>query len=354
MMPTDAASMTPIVSIVMPIFNRRRFLPAAFEAILAQQIDSWQLVVIDDGSTDGSEELVDAFRARVPQSVLYIRQANQGAYGARNTGVAHATGKYIAFYDSDDVWLPHHLSSSVAALEAHDDVDWVYAACEIVDLDSQRVLQDNCFYQDGRRRPFMTLAHDVRGPWCVIRDRGAIECQITHGLYCGLQNSVLRHRVFDRLRFTSDLRNEAEDQLFAIRALAAGFRLAYVDRVHVRYHVHGENSSGAAKDASLDKLRRVYEPLIAGYERLGQDVTLTPRENRALRRRLGYELFWHLGYAGYWKAGERVHAIATYERALRTWPWAISQWKTYCLARVRGSASGPNDTASSAEAGARS
>ena len=325
----------PTVSIVMPIFNRRAFLLAAFDAILSQSIDSWELIVVDDGSTDDSRELVAAFQARVPQVVKYVPQVNQGAYGARNTGVALATGRYIAFYDSDDVWLPHHLPTSVLALNAHADVDWVYSASEIVDLESGRMLDENCFYQGGRPRPFMALKHEARGPLRVIKDAGAIECQITHGLYCGMQNSVLRRRVFDRLRFAWEMRNEAEDQLFAIRALSAGFTLAYVDRVHVRYHVHAGNSSGAAKDASLAKLKRVYEPLIAGYEHLAREISLTPRERRALKRRLAHELFWHLGYAGYWQAGERSDAVKTYRRAISFWPWSFAQWKTYALARLR-------------------
>jgi glycosyltransferase involved in cell wall biosynthesis len=330
-------SRTPFVSVVLPIYNRRRFLPAAFDAIRAQRLDSLEVVVVDDGSTDDSIETVKLLARSFPYPVRCIVQSNQGPYGARNTGVSAAGGDYLAFYDSDDVWLPHHLPVCVEALEHNRDVDWVYAACEIVDLESGRLLDPSSFREYGRRRPFMTLRHQSRDRLNVITDPSAIRCQIDHGLYCGLQNSVLRRTVFERLQFESASRNEAEDQLFAIRALAAGFRLAYVDDVHVRYHVHTENSSGAALGMTLAKRRRVYEPLVAGYERLEGEVPLSAADRRALHRRIAHDLFWHLGYNGFWTEGQRAEALKLFGRALRRWPWNAAQWKTYVGAVLRTS-----------------
>jgi hypothetical protein len=325
----------PLVSVILPTFNRARFLPAAFAAIHAQQIASCEVVVVDDGSTDDTKDVVAAIATSSPLAVRYLAQANQGAYGARNTGVAAAAGSYLAFYDSDDVWLPHHLPTCVAALDDNPDLDWVYGACQLVDLDTGRVISPDSFREGDRPRPFMRLPQDVRGNVHVIVGPGAIRCQIDHGLYCGLQNSVLRSRVFEHQRFATDLRNEAEDQLFAIRSLAAGFRLGFVDAVHVRYQVHGENSSGSAKGASVDKQRRVYEPLIEGYRRLAEEIPLTPGERRALNRRIGRELFWHLGYQVFWSAGHRQEALRVFGDALRAWPWDIRQWKTYALSTIR-------------------
>jgi len=332
---TAIPSARPQVSIVLPTYNRSRFLPAAFQAIFSQSVKSCELLVVDDGSTDDTRSVVGELSANSPHPVKYVYQENRGAYGARNTGVDMAVGDYVAFYDSDDIWLPHHLGSCVSALDQFADVDWVYGASELVDLESGQVLDPNCFYERGRPRPFMRLQHERRGRLYVITDPGAIRCQITDGLYCGLQNSVLRRRVFDRLRFAWEMRNEAEDQVFAIRAVAAGFRLAYLDDVHVRYQVHAENSSGSAKNVSLQQHVRVYEPLIRGYERVASEVSLSASEQRALRRRLGRELFWHLGYAGYWTAGERRQALTVFSQALRTWPWNPRQWKTYLLAIMR-------------------
>jgi tetratricopeptide (TPR) repeat protein len=160
------------------------------------------------------------------------------------------------------------------------------------------------------------------------------------GLFCGLQNSVIRRCIFERLRFRADARNEAEDQVFVIRALAAGFRLAYIDRVHHVYHVHSANSSGSARGLSPGRQARIYEDLIRGYEELETLVTLTPAQRRALRSKLANEYFWHLGYATYWRAGRRRDALRAYEHALRLWPFRLSYWKSYVAARLRTFAGG--------------
>ena len=338
--------MKPTVSVILPTFNRSRFLPAAFQAIRAQHLSSWELIVVDDGSSDDTEQVVKALSQTMTQPVSYLRQENQGAYGARNSGLSAASSDYIAFYDSDDLWLPHHLSTCVTALEKHSDIDWLYAACEVIDLETQDVIRSSSFYDRGVARPFMRLARDVRGGVHVIAGRDAIRCQIKHGLFCGLQNSVFRRRVFERLRFATDLRNEAEDQLFVIRAVAAGFRLAYIDDIHVRYQVHSENSSAPRKSViTLEKRRRVFEPLIRGYERLPAEVSLTAWERLALRQRLGREIFWHLGYTGFLEAGERGQALDAFARALRLWPWDLRQWKTYLATLVRKSAGGERQVA---------
>ena len=328
----------PDVSVILPIFNRAAFLPAAFDAIRAQNV-SLEVVVVDDGSTDDSKTIVDRIASGFSYPIRYVRQENRGAYGARDTGIGLARGEYIAFYDSDDVWRQEHLGKCVRAFAENADVDWVYSASEIVDFDSGRVLDPNCFHTNGEPRPFLRLPHESRGELQVITGDGAVLCQIEDGLYCGLQNSVLRRRVFDRLRFEWKSRNEAEDQVFAIRALAAGFHLAYFDAIHVRYHVHDGNSSGAAKGLSVEKLGKVYRPLVRGYERLMHEIPLTPVERRALKRRIARELFWHLGYSVYWEHGARAEALDAYRDALSTWPWDLSQWKTYVLALLRTSVS---------------
>src|SRR4051794_26707538 len=106
------------VSVLLPTYNRARFLPDAIGCIAGQSFTDWELVIVDDGSTDNTEAVVTALTANLRQHVRYMRQPNAGAYGARNTALDAAAGRYVAFFDSDDVWLPHHLADSVASLEA--------------------------------------------------------------------------------------------------------------------------------------------------------------------------------------------------------------------------------------------
>src|SRR5687767_548324 len=100
----------PTISVVLPTFNREEFLTEAFESIAAQTFADWELIVVDDGSTDGTSALVGQLARRVAQPVTYLYQPNRGPGAARNLGIQRARGQYLAFLDSDDLWLPHHLA----------------------------------------------------------------------------------------------------------------------------------------------------------------------------------------------------------------------------------------------------
>src|SRR5262245_2351395 len=107
----------PAVSIILPTYNRAKFLPQAFASIYGQTFADWELIVVDDGSTDNSGDLVARLGADLGPRLRYIRQENKGPNAARITGLAGATGAHVAFFDSDDCWLPHHLKACVDALD---------------------------------------------------------------------------------------------------------------------------------------------------------------------------------------------------------------------------------------------
>lgn len=326
----------PAVSIIMPTYNRERFLPQAFESIRRQRFADWELIVVDDGSTDDTADFAATLTQRFTQPVRYIQQRNQGPYGARNTGLDHAQGRYIAFYDSDDEWLPHHLENCVDALERNSDVDWVYHACRVVDDATGKVTSDSTFRRAGRARPFLSLPVDKRGKLNVIAEPNLATCILNGaGLFAGLQNSVIRRELFAQFRFEADLRNEAEDQILVILAAVAGKRFGYIDDVGVVYRVHAENSSAAASGQSLERRLRVYEAVAAGFERLPNRVRLSKRELGALDKLIGNEYFWHLGYGTLWQMGNREECFRAFHKALRLRPFHLPFWKTYLACRLR-------------------
>src|SRR5579862_254532 len=114
-----ATSYRPLVSVVIPTYNRSQQTIAAIESVLAQTYPYFETIVVDDGSTDGSGEVIQRFisqRANGHQ-MRFLSQPNQGQSSARNTGIAKAQGEYIAFLDSDDVWIPEKLEWQVRAFE---------------------------------------------------------------------------------------------------------------------------------------------------------------------------------------------------------------------------------------------
>jgi len=119
-------SLPPTVSVIIPAYNSEQFVGASIDSVLAQSYRPLEVVVVDDGSKDGTKAAVRAFGDRV----RYLFQANQGPAAARNTGIAAATGDLICFLDADDLWTADKLESQVAFMEQHPAVGLLFADSE--------------------------------------------------------------------------------------------------------------------------------------------------------------------------------------------------------------------------------
>lgn len=119
----------PLVSVIIIFFNGERFIEEAIESVFAQTYDAWELLLVDDGSTDSSGTLALHYVERHPDKVCYFEHGgkrNRGMSASRNLGIRKARGQYIAFLDADDVWLPGKLEHQVGLLNSHPDVGMVY------------------------------------------------------------------------------------------------------------------------------------------------------------------------------------------------------------------------------------
>ncbi|MCS6926696.1 MAG: glycosyltransferase family 2 protein, partial [Candidatus Binatia bacterium] len=119
----------PYVSVITPFFNAEAFLAEAIDSVLAQTYRDWELVLVDDGSTDRSTAIARAYADRYPEKIRYCEHAghrNRGKSTSRNLGLAQASGRYVTFLDADDVFLPHKLERQVALLDATPHAAMVY------------------------------------------------------------------------------------------------------------------------------------------------------------------------------------------------------------------------------------
>jgi glycosyltransferase involved in cell wall biosynthesis len=126
-------SRTPLVSTIIIFLNGAKFLQEAIESVWAQTYDHWELLLVDDGSTDASTAIARRYVAQAPGKVHYLEHAghqNRGMSASRNLGIRHAQGEYIAFLDADDVWLPHKLEQQVAILGSQPEAAMVYGATQ--------------------------------------------------------------------------------------------------------------------------------------------------------------------------------------------------------------------------------
>lgn len=121
----------PVVSVVTPVYNREVLVIETIESVLSQTFSDWELVLVDDGSTDNSRATIERYLDN--PKVKYHYQENQGQSAARNKGIELATGKFIAFLDSDDIWLPEFLEVSLDELTSSPEFDLVHSKIICID-----------------------------------------------------------------------------------------------------------------------------------------------------------------------------------------------------------------------------
>jgi glycosyltransferase involved in cell wall biosynthesis len=126
----------PLVSVIIPTFNRAYCLERAVDSALAQTYSDLEVVVVDDGSTDNTKALVHT-RYAGEKRVIYLHQANRGVAGARNAGFGVARGEFIALLDSDDVWMPWKLDVQIACLQRFPKIGMVWSDMEAVNPDGR-------------------------------------------------------------------------------------------------------------------------------------------------------------------------------------------------------------------------
>lgn len=137
----QARSDTPLISVIMPLYNAESFVSEAIESVRCQTVENWELFVIDDCSTDGSVDVARKYCEIDPRIKLLRNEKNSGVSVTRNRGIDAARGEYIAFLDSDDVWLPEKLQRQLSLMkEKNGDIS--YCSYAIIGADGKKAKDD--------------------------------------------------------------------------------------------------------------------------------------------------------------------------------------------------------------------
>lgn len=153
----------PDVSVIIPTYNYAQFLAESIQSVLQQTYSEFELLVVDDGSTDQTRQVVAQFES--DPRVRYLFQENRGDAAARNTGINHTTGRFVAFLDSDDLWLPEKLARQVEVLQLRPEISVVYTAIVLQQIDEQRRLppppawRESTLYEELLYRNVITGSH---------------------------------------------------------------------------------------------------------------------------------------------------------------------------------------------------
>lgn len=248
-----AAELAGVVSVIVIFLNEARHLRAAVESVIAQEGAEWELLLVDDGSTDGSSEIARGYAQADPR-IRYLahpRGENRGMSASRNLGLAHARGEYVAFLDGDDLYLPERLQRHVAILSANPHIAMVVS-------DHLRWLSDH----PGAARPADAVY--ARGSFALGDQvwQPPLGLMVTMGvpyLALGICNVTVRRCIALEVGgFEAEFRGLFEDQVFTSKILAR--YPSYVLQAYLaRYRHHSssltrqtveQRTAGAARSAA--------------------------------------------------------------------------------------------------------
>lgn len=244
----------PLFSVIIPTYNRAEKVVRAVQSVLAQTFSDYEIWVVDDGSTDGTEQALSPYLERIH----YLPQENCGAAAARNTGLQHSTGKYVAFLDSDDWWYPQKLQAISSALHSHPEVGLFYSPCEVVNEEGERLWID--------------YSRSVQGSGYL---------PLLMGDFLALSSAVVKRECLARALAFDPAMVPCEDWDLWLH-IARSYPIYLVPEVLVRFEYASNSKLTANTRAWLAAHDRVVEKIFA------EDPTLSPDMQRSIRANSAY------------------------------------------------------------------
>lgn len=258
----------PTVSVIVPTYQSAGYVGRAVDSIYAQTYDDYEIIVVDDGSTDETESALHPYRGRL----RYVYQENQGVSAARNAGLSRAGGEYLLFLDSDDTILPDKLAQQVACLETDPELDVIHSGWRVVD-------------QLGN-------ALRVVEPWHQTPELGLESWLNWKPVFLGAM--LFRREALMRTAGFDPELQQAEDTDLMLRLALAGRKMGWLKTSTVCYRQHSANVTRNGKQQA-ESLTRVLDEF---YGRQELPVTVR-RSEGSVRYYTDLWLAWHLYQTGH-------------------------------------------------------
>lgn len=310
--------MPSLVRVILPTRNRAALLAQAVASVIAQSHSTWELVVVDDGSTDGTAETMAAY-SRSDSRIRYVRQESAGAGAARNRGLdAAGSFDYVAFLDSDDVWHAHHLEASLRVLAASPARSVSVARIETIDRVGKLSAAAAANREQRLQRPFQLASSRLDSHAVLLTPEASLRGIVSSDFCPHTSTIVMRADASDGVRFDASLCT-FEDIDYWVRLAAAGTSFAFIDDVHcaVRYMDEGLTANLPLSDERLsDRL----ESVLIVLQRI--HALCRTREDRKRARGQMAQHFWLLGQS----FSEQRKTIAAFKAYSAAW-WSGAGWK---------------------------
>lgn len=247
----------PKVSVIMPSYNTANLIGEALDSVFAQDYTDFEVIVINDGSPDTPE--LERVLAPYGDRIVYLKQQNRRACGARNNGIRHAQGEYVAFLDSDDSWTPTYLRRQVEELEQDPLLDMVYCDCQI--------------YGSGPQsgKTFMQT--------CPSRGEANFEAFLLERCQAPISGTVVRRRALLQAGLFDERLAMCDDYEMWLRLAYRGCRIAYHPAALGRVRIGRANSLSASN-------ARMLAALVAILSNVKAEWKLSDSQQELLRKKL--------------------------------------------------------------------
>ena len=311
----------------MPVYNREKTLERSVKSVFKQSYHNWQLVIVDDSSSDESLSLIKAL-SKKDQRISYKTNSeySHSCAGARLSGLENNKGNYISFLDSDDTWPSYHLEELLDYLENNPDIDFVFGDLQRVD-ESGNVIVGSKF-EDENGLP-KELLIKWKGDFGELSGRSNLETAILTRFNTGMHTAIYRKKFLANVSL-KDVYG-CEDALLTFEALYNDAKVAVHKKIHLNYLVHSENVSSVNSDMTFEKTEKnakseinFYQILIPKYLR-----KLSALEEQARKKKLAELYVWHLGNGTYRKFGKRKLALSAIYSGIKLDPTNAGYYKTF-------------------------
>jgi len=233
--------MKSIVSVIIPAYNAEPYIERSVKSVINQTYRNLEIIVVDDGSTDKTAEIVKSYN---DPRIIYLYQENQGQGPARNYGIGKSTGQYVTLLDADDVYLPEKVEKQVQFLQVHSQYKVVYCnALHFYSRNPNRILKKKCVYPSGDIFPDLLLTSLIN------------------------PNTIMFHRqVLEKVGCFNEKRYYPEDWDMWLRISRAGFEFGYLDEDLVKVEIREDSNTtmeiqGTLKKNALEMLENIFSQM---------------------------------------------------------------------------------------------
>lgn len=294
-------NLLPLVSIILPTYNRYEFLKRAIDSVLLQSMTDWELIIWDDGSNDGT---ADYCQSLFDKRIRYFWHANRGVSFARNRAIEKSGGRYLAFLDSDDEWLPEKLSVQMEILDQFPEIDMMFSNFLNVNLrnETSTVAFSDMADSFGKMR---TKA--LKDGFFLIEDR-FLE-SIAADNFIATDTVILKKELVQKLGGFDEPLRFAEDFELWWRLGLAGVRLGYVDKILLNRN----KPAGSLSSHSIS----TYQNLINALDICSQNALLANREDLLAHLDKPYRNAWQNMIVARAQIGDRIGALKAFNQSLK-------------------------------------